>query len=85
LRRKEPRRLRGRGLAADLDDLCSRHGRAREAGLRRLGGWAGDTGPAVKAVCAAHRAADAAMAACWRELASHPGGRVKVKTVTVVE
>jgi hypothetical protein len=85
LRRKEPRRLRGRGLAADLDDLCSRHGRAREAGLRQLGGWARDTGPAVRAVCAAHRAADAAMAACWRALACPPGGRVEVRRVTVVE
>lgn len=85
LRRKEPRRLRGRGLGVDLSDLCGRHERAREAGLRRLGGWARETIPLVQQVCAAYRAVEAAMAACWRELASQPGGRLKVKTVTVVE
>jgi hypothetical protein len=85
LRRKEPRRLRGRGLATDLDDLCGRHEQARDAGLKRLGLWAKDTKPSVRAVCAAHRAVEAAMATCWRELASGLAGRVKVKTVTVVE
>lgn len=85
LRRKEPRRLRGRALGLDLTDLCGRHERAREPGLRRLGSWARDTGPLVRAACAAARATDEAMAACWRELATRPGGRLKVKTVTVVE
>jgi hypothetical protein len=85
LRRKEPRRLRGRALAGDLADLCGRHERARDAGMRRLVSWARETGPLVRSVNAAARAADAAMAACWRELASRPGGRVRVQTVTVVE
>jgi hypothetical protein len=85
LRRKEPRRLRGRALTADLADLCDRHEKARETGLRRLGAWAREVVPLVRAANAAARAADAAMADCWRELASRPGGRVRVRTVTIVE
>jgi hypothetical protein len=85
LRRKEPRRLRGRTLGLDLADLHGRHERSREPGLRRMGAWARDAGTLVRAAGAAARAADGAMAACWRELATRPGGRVKVKTVTIVD
>jgi hypothetical protein len=85
LRRKEPRRLRGRALAADLADLSDRHERARDAGMRRLGAWAREVCPLVRAANAAARAADESIAACWRALASQPGGRVRVRTVTIVD
>src|SRR5262245_43437953 len=59
-RRKEPRRLWGRQLGLDLTDLWTRHELAREPGLRRLGAWARDTRPLVRAACFAARATDEA-------------------------
>jgi hypothetical protein len=85
LRVREPRRLRGRALVFDLADLQSRHEGARELEKRRLGAWAQETSRLVRAAGAAASAADEAMAACWRELATRPGGRVRVKTVTIVD
>ena len=57
LRRKEPRRLRGRALASDLKDLHERHGRVKDAGPRRVGTWAREAGVLVRAVAAATRGA----------------------------
>lgn len=90
LRENEPCYLLGEELRADLRSLVVRFVRnprnlPLEPGQVELGGWAKRSRPEVEKACAAYRAVEAAMAACWRELANHPARPVKVKTVTVVE
>jgi hypothetical protein len=84
LRRKEPRRLRGRILTDDLADLCRRGEKAREAGLRGIGEWAKEAIPLVQAASAALRSADEAMSDCWRELASDDTDRRVIVQTTIV-
>ena len=83
LRRKEPRRLRGRLLAGEVDDLYRRS--KRESGLKGVGPWAEDTLGLLRGVREALRRVDAAVAACWREVAADGPRRVTVRTETVVE
>jgi hypothetical protein len=85
LRRNEPRKLREKELEVNLAGLCGPPKRGRTADQDWLAKWSEKTAPRVRSVCAALWAADEAMAACWRELASKSAGRVRVKTVTVVE